>query len=154
MSKHTFKVGDRVAYTLVDRYDAYEQKTIVPWFVSEYGEAPDYGVVTDLLNDGTVLVKWDNEYANRRLSKGLEPKLLLLEEDMKERISKLDEEFNETTKEIKAKMKEASALVKEASKLAKKTGNELAEMHDAVKPLVNAMDASGWRATSLLIHST
>lgn len=149
MKKSKFKVGDRVAYNLIDKREEYDVKpNLVPWFIHEYGEDPNYGTVTDLLNSGKVMVKWDDEYTNRRFVGGVESKILLLESDMKARIVSLEKEFKEAEKEIKVKMKEAASLIKEANKIANTTGNNLAEMYSSVSSLVAAMDASGWRSSS------
>lgn len=149
MKKSKFKVGDRVAYNLVDNCKEYDTKPkLVPWFIHEYGEDPTYGTVTDLLNGGKVMVQWDDHWNNAKFVGGVEAKVLLLESDMKARIVSLEKEFKEAEKEIKVKMKEAASLIKEANKIANTTGNNLAEMYSSVSSLVAAMDASGWRSSS------
>ena len=61
----------------------------------------------------------------------------------------LDKEFKVAEKQIKEKLKEAGKLVREADKIAQKAGAySLERMYDATRPLVNAMDDSGWRSSS------
>src|SRR5574338_893740 len=144
----SFAVGDRVGYAMMEKWENEwdSHSKLVPLYISDYMEEPDYGVVTDVLSNGNVKVKWDAN-SNQEDEEEYEAAHLLLEKDLKAKLVTLDKEFKETTKQIKEKMKEAAALVKEANKLAKKTGNTLEEMYDAVRPLVNAMDSSGWRSS-------
>lgn len=147
--KNKFAVGDRVGYAMMDKYENEWDSSpkLVPIFISDYMEEPDYGVVTDVLSNGNVKVKWDPN-ACQEDDEEYDPAHLLAEAALKAKLVTLDKEFKETTKLIKEKMKEAAALVKDANKLAKKTGNNLEEMYDAVHPLVNAMDSAGWRSSS------
>ena len=75
---------------------------------------------------------------------------LELESVAKSKLSKLVAEFKLYEKAVLAKMKEAGKLIREADKLAKKAGVEfLYDMYDSTYPLFNAMDAAGWRTSSL-----
>jgi hypothetical protein len=146
MAKVKFKAGDRVGIATSD-YDDYDEGTKPGKLRYDPHSSPDYGVVSDLLTNGQVMVKWDDEWKNKN-NHPVDVSSLALESVLKEKLSSLEEEFLEIEKEIKIKMKEASVKIKEASKLAKKTGHSLEEMYDAVSPLVNAMDAAGWRSSS------
>jgi hypothetical protein len=110
-------------------------------------------IVTEPVKDALtgnlkVYVKWDpdgtcdpseEEVSSLELESVAEPKL-----------SKLDAEFKVYEKAVLAKMKEAGKLIREANKLSKKAGVEsLNDMYDSTYPLFNAMDAAGWRTSSL-----
>ena len=146
-----FKVGDRVGTATSTYYDdIYGGGRREGKLRYDPENDPDYGVISDVLSSGKLMVKWDDSWKNKDNS-AVEPSSLLLEKDLKEKLSKLEKEFLEIEKEIKNKMKEAGLKIKEAQKLAKKTGHSLEEMYDAVRPLVDAMDSAGWRSSSLTV---
>lgn len=148
MKKVKFAVGDRVGHAVYDVEDRYGESKVVKGIrVSEYGEAPDYGTVTDILSSGKVVVKWDSEWKNRRAA-FTDPSELMLESDIKTEYSRLDKEFDEVKKQVKAKMKEAGKIIADAHKLAQTTGNNLQELYDAIQPLEDAMDKAGWHTSS------
>lgn len=147
--KKTFKVGDRIGRVFTEEKDWYGSPTSrVEKIVYNEDVDPDYGLITDILSNGKVMVKWDNEYLNKEEQKAVDPEHLDLEENVQKLYSKLEVEFNMVEKQVKEKLREASKLILDAQKLAKKTGHKVAEMYDAVSPLENAMDAAGWRTSS------
>jgi hypothetical protein len=149
VKKKEFKVGDRVGHTVYfeeDRYGDGEQVIGIRYNPDQ--DEPDYGVVTDVLSNGKLMITWDSDWKNANGNKPLPANEFLLEEEVEKKFAKLEQEFNQVEKEIKSKLKEAAALIKAAGKLAEKTGNSLADMYDAVGPLRNAMDASGWHSSS------
>ena len=114
----------------------------------------DVGVtVTEPVKDALtgnlkVYVKWDPDGLSQPSEEDVSS--LELESVAKPKLSKLDAEFKVYEKEILAKMKEAGKLIREANKLSKKAGMEsLNDMYDSTYPLFNAMDAAGWRTSSL-----
>lgn len=148
MAKKPFQKDDRVGLAVSVAYDDYSgDEQEIPLRYSP-DEEYEYGVITDVLSSGKIVVKWDNEYYDRYNQDPVDANTLLPEEVMKKKLDKLRESYDKTEGEIEQKMKEAAKLIKEANKLAKKTGHELAEMYDVISPLVGAMDASGWRTSS------
>lgn len=75
MSK--FAVGDRVGYA-ADKFS-----------FGEYAEAPSFGVITDVLSNGSVMVTWDHKHANNN-PKPIEPTKLVLENNLPEKYSTLE----------------------------------------------------------------
>lgn len=160
--KKKFVEGQRVA-TMLDENEDFTSKIR---YGGEYGDEPEFGKVVDIdLPNGKVKVLWDKDYLNDysepinkttgkkskpiRVAVEIDPKDLLTEEEAKEKFASLEKEYDTVAKEVRAKLTEAGKLVKEANKMAKKAGvDSLAEMYDAVDPLVDAMDACGWRSSS------
>jgi hypothetical protein len=159
--RNKFKVGDRVG---AGRDEAGELTTKIH-YGGEYDDGPAYGTVKEILPGGKVKVLWDTQWLNERTTTYNEKtgavkketyspatvatKLLLSEADAKAKFSELEKEYEVVAEQVRAKLKEAGSLIKDANKLAKKLGTELAEMYDATDPLENAMDACGWRTSSL-----
>lgn len=156
-----FEVGQRVAaatdeageFTAKLRYDG------------EYSDGPEFGEVVEVLTKGQVKVLWDNQYMNDtsnvynkttgKLVKStvvprvMNAKILMLEDEAKQKYSDLEKEYEKVAIQVRAKLKEAGVLIKEANKLAKKAGvKSLNDMYDATDPLEKAMDACGWRTSS------
>ena len=144
--KLKFNVGDRVGDIEYEDYNTGDLKYGLRY--EEYDDR-EFGVITDVLSNGKVSVKWDSDYlnSNENYNKPLDPKQLMLESEIKTKLPILEKEYNDVCKQISVKMKEAGKLLREANKMAKKTGNELANM-DAIDPLYSAMDACGWRTSS------
>jgi hypothetical protein len=140
MKKKVFKIGDRVGK--IDQYNDDEDK--VAKLRYDFDNEPSFGVISELEFDNQVIVKWDQDSFMEKVNVNL----LFLENDLKTKWSKLEEEFYMIEKEVENKLKEAGKILKEANKLAKKTGRDLAEMYDAVSPLINVMDSCGWRSSS------
>jgi hypothetical protein len=161
--KKKFVEGQRVA-TMLDENDEFTSKLR---YDGEYSDGPEFGKVvdTEFCTKGKVKVLWDNDYLNAtcnaiskttgkkvppsKVAVEMDIKVLLTEEEAKEKFASLEKEYDAVAKEVRAKLTEAGKLVKEANKIAKKAGvDSLADMYDAVDPLVDAMDACGWRSSS------
>lgn len=142
-----FKVGDRVGFPQYEDEDTGELTYGLRY--EEYGDNI-YGVITDVVSGGKLLVHWDDEDLNNEepYSGKLSANQLMLESEMKVKLSALEVEFKDVNKQIAQKMKDAAKLLREANKLAKKQGYELANMYDAIDPLYSAMEACGWRTSS------
>jgi len=115
---------------------------------TEYGDDPNYGVITDELSDGRVVVKWDNKWMNDNYTKPIDPNKLLPEDEVKVKFAALEKEFRRVEDEVRAKMKEAGDIVLAAQKFAKEAGFELQEMSDATYSLEGAMEKAGWNTSS------
>lgn len=147
MNKADAKPGVKVIAS-IDHGDEYDNDgpQVVRYHPDEcYGDNDLVGVILDKpAEKGKVFVKWEEgDFEEDEME--LDLKVLSLESDK----SALESEFKIAEKEIKAKMTEAANMVKEASKLAEKAGvRNLSEMYNAVRPLINSMDNSGWRSSS------
>jgi len=137
-----FKVGDHVGMGVGMDDDGKGADKL------RYSEGTElvYGVITDVLSSGKVLVNWEDPYCIKTYKGPLDPKILMLDITLKAKYSELEKQYKELEKELSAKMKEAAKLIKEAGKLAKKQGYELANM-DAGYELYGAMGACGWRTS-------
>lgn len=144
MKKSEAKPGTKVlASTAYDEWGDGEH--LGPYYYDEYDDTTLVGVIRSKpASEGCVWVKWiDGDFANEE--EEVEISLLTLESERES----IEKEFSALSKEIQGKMKEAAKLVKEANALAKKAhAKSLADMYDAVSPLINAMDNSGWRSSS------
>lgn len=124
----------------------------------EYGDELVFGKVTEVLPNGLVKVMWDENWLNELFVNGITHEYwpvkvksdwLLTEAEGKAKFSALEKEFDAIADQVIDKLKEAGKLIKEANKIAKKSGaKSLYEMYDAHDPLLNAMDAAGWRTSS------
>lgn len=126
-------------------YDEYEEEGLVPYRYDEYGDMTLVGVIRSKeASEGHVWVKWiEGDYVEEEEEVNLE--LLTLESEK----SQIEKDFKAMSKLIKENMKQAAKLINESNKLAKKAhAGSLADMYDAVAPLVHAMDNSGWRSSS------
>lgn len=150
--KNVFAVGDRVAHAVFVDYGDYGDgdEDSKPEYRYDPDVDPQYGTVTSILEaDKQATVKWDNQWYAKYNDAPIDFTELMHEESFKKLHTKLEEKYNTAEKEIVQKMKQAGKLVKEANKLAKKlTGRELSDMYEAISPLVDAMDSSGWRSSS------
>lgn len=134
------KVLASVSYD--DFNDSFSNHKIVKYFHDHYDESTLTGVVLDKpASDKCVIVLWHENDEEMEV----EVQLLTLDTDR----SLIETEFKSTVKQVKDKMKEAAKLVREANALAKKGhAPSLANMSDAIRPLINAMDSAGWRSSS------
>jgi hypothetical protein len=135
-----YTVGTRVGYVL----DMEEECD------SGGPREPYYGVVSALTIDEPtkLVITWDESYAQQYYPPLVDLEDVLPEEDVKEKYTRLEEEFNEIVDALTTKMEEAGKFIKEAAKLAKEHGFELNEMSDVYYPLYNAMDKAGWNTSS------
>lgn len=140
MKKKDLVVGTRVAYKL----DSGETGQDIYLTVGTINSEP----FKDANGELKVSVKWDEQWRNPN------PEMVLvsdldLEATVKEKASKLEDEFRAYEDQVVKKLKEAAKLIKEANKLAKKAGVEgLHEMYEATYPLENVMDDCGWNTSS------
>ena len=145
MKKSDLKPGTKVIATIQypEEY-SYDSEEVVRYFPQNDNE-PLIGVIrSQPASPGKVFVSW---IEGVRTGKEEEVDIEVLSLDSEQ--AALNKEFKVVEKQIKEKLKEAGKLVKEAHKMAKAAGaRDLASMYDAVDPLVDAMDASGWRSSS------
>src|ERR1700677_4001209 len=91
----SFLVGDRVG-ELTSQYQEndYDDATTGP-LRSNDDDRPEYGVITDVLSNGKVLVKWDDEYRTQypKYCSPQNPDDLALEEVVATKYSELETEF-------------------------------------------------------------
>lgn len=143
MKRSELKPGTRVGVKIKSYEDYYNVGTIVS--KQSPGE----------IRAGTILIQWDPPYDIKLVGDTLPPavsvsiKNLLPIDQAKKQANKLEAEFMLYEKKVLAKMKEAAKLILESNKVAKKAGlDNLLEMYDAIYPLLEAMDASGWNSSS------
>ena len=145
MKKSELKPGTKVIASIDfgDEYDD-EPQGVARYYPDDDNE-PLIGVIrSQPASPGKVFVSWiEGDRTGEEEEVDIEVLSLASEQ------AALDKEFKVVEKQIKEKLKEAGKLVKEAHKMAKAAGaRDLASMYDAVDPLVDAMDASGWRSSS------
>lgn len=144
MKKSDLKPGTKVLLSMSN--EEYSEE-IVKYFYDEYDDNTLAGTILDKPAEaGKVWISWDesNNYSEDEEAE-VYINILTLESDR----SKIEQEFKNFSKGIKAKIKEAAKLVLEANKMAKEAhASSLADMYDAVAPLISAMDNSGWRSSS------
>jgi len=154
MKKSDLKPGTKVLASIEhpEEYSLDEER-IVRYTYDEYGDNDLIGVVRSKpAAPGKVFVSWiegdragESEGADKEAGEEVDIKVLSLLSDR----SVLDKEFRAAEKQIKEKLKEAGKIIREANKMAQKAGaRHLASMYDAVDPLVDAMDDSGWSSSS------
>lgn len=145
MKKSDLKPGTKVLLSMSN--EEYSNEDVVKYYYDEYDDNTLVATILDRPAEaGKVWITWEE---NNTYSEGEEAEvninILTLESDR----SKIEQEFKNFSKGIKAKIKEAAKLVLEANKMAKEAhASSLADMYDAVAPLINAMDNSGWRSSS------
>lgn len=132
--ERSFAVGDRVGQEHGGKY-------------SPEGEGPSYGVITDVLSDGSVMVKWDSKWLNDS-RRAINPKKLTPEAELVAKYSALEAAFHKVEQDVRTKLKEASQFILDAGKIAKEAGFSLSEMYDATSTLESAMGKAGWNTSS------
>lgn len=145
MKKNDVKPGTRVM-ACVPR-EEWSDDSIVKYFHDDWNETTLNGVVLDkIAKAGKVWVEWDEcDHRGEGEVDEVSIDILTLESDLPE----IEKEYKAASKLIKENMKEAARLVRESNKLAQKAhAASLESMYDAVRPLVDAMDSSGWRSSS------
>lgn len=114
-----------------------------------YGDgAPTYGVITDELADGRVMIKWDSEWKNKNNNTPVDRRQLAHEAEISEKYSALEEEFKNIEAEVKVKLKEAGDLIVSAKVFAAAAGFDLQELRGATRTLENSMEKAGWNTSS------
>jgi len=144
---YEYKVGDRVSdiryCTTTDGnliYDEYEQVL--------------YGTIKQIKKSGTnlcsVLVVWDNlKIYGITAEEEIQASNLMLESELKPKMTALEDEWNVLINSVKAKLEVAAKALDEAQKIAKDHNTHLNSLHDAVNPLFQVMSKIGWRTSSL-----
>lgn len=131
-----FAVGDRVAFVNGQMR------------FTEDGDGPSCGTVivaSDVLPDGTVMVKWDSAYKGHT---AVNPSQLLPEAEANEKWSKLEADFDRVTVEVKAKLSEAGKLIAAADQFATDNGFDIQKLWKATGVLEKAMENAGWNTSS------
>ncbi len=138
-----FTVGMRVARTK-KRYNPNEDDS-------------HYGVVDAVSTSfpDKVFVKWDASWMNNNRGRDwnscmeeVSASSLVPEEEAKTKEAELEKQFREVSQKAAAKVKEAALLIREANQMAVDIGLNLHDMHNAISPLISAMDVSGWNSSS------
>jgi uncharacterized protein YwqG len=144
MKKSDLKPGTQVLAS-VDS-DEYDGGGIVKFYFDEYDDYTLTGVVMDKdASPNHVWVKWDESDFSEYDEEEVEVELLTLASER----NSIEADFKAATKEVKQKMKDAAKLIKEANSIALDAhAKSLADMYDAVSPLIDAMDNAGWRSSS------
>jgi hypothetical protein len=150
MKKSDLPPGTKVLASVSD--DEYGDNELVKYYYDQYGESTLTGTVVDNqasdLKAGVkqVVVIWDeNDWRDAEEGEIVNISMLTLESER----SAIEKEFKVAAAAVKAKMTEAAKIVKEANTMAKAAhARSLESMWDACRPLVNAMDASGWNSSS------
>jgi hypothetical protein len=106
------------------------------------------GEVIALSANGNPIVKWDNSWSSPQTSE-IDYKKLILESEMKDKLSELEKEYEAVAGPIREKVTEAAKLLSEAANMAHMAGNDLNQMHDVISPMFGAMRNCGWRTSSL-----
>lgn len=136
----SFTKGSRVMLR-VDKYNEYEDDSVRGVVIADPTTDP-------LTGKGRVYVEWDRNYWRHNKQEELSVDLLVSEEEGDAIIAQLEKEFNELQDKVALKVKEAANLLSEAGAIAESGGRELSDMHEAIRPLLNAMDNAGWRTSS------
>lgn len=141
--KKKFAEGDRVG--CVETYrDEFSTALYHP------DDEVSYGTVTKVHINDTVFVKWDDAVHNSWASGyPVDIKDLSSEDELKEKYKGLEAKFKLVEKEVKAAVAVAAKSLRDAQKIARKAGFDLSDLYNATAPLENAMDACGWRTSSL-----
>jgi hypothetical protein len=150
MKKSDLPPGTKVLASISD--DEYGDNELVKYYYDQYNESTLTGTVVDNqasdLKAGIkqVVVIWDeNDWRESEEGEIVNISLLTLETER----STVEKEFKAAAIAVKAKMTEAAKLVKEANTLAKTAhAKSLESMYDACRPLIYAMDSSGWNSSS------
>jgi hypothetical protein len=145
MKKSDLKPGTRIVACLPR--DEWSDESIVKYFHDDWNETTLLGVIVDKpAKAGKIWVAWDeSDHHSEGDEQEVKIDILTLESDLPE----IEKDYKEVTKLIKQNMQDAAKLITQSAKLAEKAhANSLESMRDAVRPLINAMDSSGWRSSS------
>lgn len=125
----SFKIGDRVGY----KRDSLR-------YVTSYR----VGQIDDVTSSGRLIVKWDGySYLNNYT---IDPSDLILESELKEKLSVLEIEFNQVQEKVLEKVKIATDAIAEAQQLAESIKMSVKEMDES---LIDAIGSAGWNVSSL-----
>lgn len=116
----------------------------------KHNDPPRKGVVIALTDDpNRVVVDWDKTNWGKSEVAKVDVSGLMLEADGTAEFDRLSAEFEKMQEAIHGVVQEAADKLTEAMKMAQANGEELAELHEAVYPLMRAMNSAGWRTSSL-----
>ena len=136
---NNFKVGDRVGYV---RWNLDGKR-----LTFQEGDIINFGTITNITSGKTpITVKWDDPNCGSDTSGPCQ--YYMLESKCKPIFSKLEAEFKVLDNEVRTRLEIAGKLLLEADKIAKQNYRNVAHM-EAAKPLTDAMEAIGWRTSSL-----
>lgn len=130
-----FTIGDRVGASYYDISKL------------QYNNKPYYGIVTAVLTEDCVFVKWDDKWRNDR-PHTVNIDRLRLESELFREYSDLEQAFHSVELEVQSKLVEAGQIILEAQKIARASGFDLQELSDACSPLEDAMSEAGWQTSS------
>lgn len=135
-----FKVNDRVVRQW-SRYNSDHDNINRGTVIADSRKDP-------LSGKDRIYVKWDSTWYKPNPEEVLVSSLML-ESEADKQLSVLDKEFERMEVEVSDKMRQAASLIREAGELAGKVGvDSLQEMYDAIRPLYQAMDSTGWNSSS------
>lgn len=149
--ENKFKVGDRVVAYI--RYDSSYDDYIMCQFRHDYEDEEHgigHGTITEV-SDKRVTVNWDEDEENDIVENLLDfckPELLLLESELPDKISKLEQEYQAIQESLKDKVKLAAKTIAEADAIARSVGMSLSETEFSYD-LYRAMSGAGWQMSSI-----
>lgn len=145
MKKSDLVPGTKVLVS-VDSEEYGDHEMIKYVYDGGYDDYTIVGTIQDKSAEaGKVFVQWDENDHLDLEEEEVEISLLTLASDR----DQIELDFKAIAKLVKANMQDAARLIRESNKLAEKAhARSLADMYDAVRPLINAMDNSGWRSSS------
>lgn len=152
-----FKPGDRVAFAATHTYYGSNVSENYGEFRFSNGCDVCYGTIKTY-NDYIIEVDWDKtsyfyeyykDYVKGLPSFSKLKQYLVPEEEMKEKYSSLEHEFNKLTTSLFEKMETAAALIREANKEANSCGYSLQNLSEVTDSLFDAIKESGWRTSSM-----
>lgn len=117
----------------------------------KHNDPPRKGTVIALTDDpNKVVVEWDKGWSSAKSEVAkVDVSGLMLEAAAAAEFDRLSAEFEKVEEAIRLVVQESADKLTEAMKMASAHGEELAELHEAVYPLLRAMDSAGWRTSSL-----
>lgn len=145
MKKNELKPGTRIMACLPR--DEWADESIVKYFHDDWDETTLLGTVIDKpASSGQVWVAWDeSDHHFDSEEEEIDIDILTLESARPQ----IEKDYKALAKLIKQNMQDVAKIIRSSNKLAKRAhATSLADMYDAVSPLISAMDDSGWRSSS------
>lgn len=159
MLKEQAKPGTKVIASIKkDRY-GYD-RGVTNYYFDSYEHSTFFGEILDreASVDDNVWIKWDidrgagknNDIYNFEEEQEIEVSLLTAEEIF----PSLEQEYQDLYKNVKdrakERMEEVAKIIKETNQMIKEShvASDLSGMWEAIRPLLDAMDASGWQSSS------
>jgi hypothetical protein len=126
----SFSIGDRVGMVRdTFRYGTYSR---------------GIGTVSDVTAAGRVIITWDG--SPRPDDYTLDPQDLILESELKEKLSVLETDFRQVQEKVSEKVKIATDAIAEAQVLARTIRLNLRDVNE---DLIDAIGQAGWNVSSL-----